>query len=187
MINIKKMETNKFYRLNMGNIKTVLLVFLILGAIGCNDPVTNWSLESKYMVMTEYVQAHDEFSEFGKMLDYTRAYSLLNTRGPFTLFVPTNEAIDTWYTEMGVNSFTEFEDTSIVYNFVNNHIVGSAISTSEFGLGALRETNILGDYIVSDFYGDQDILSINTDTVFNADSSDYSVVYDTVYIRREIR
>lgn len=149
------MGNYKLNSISMGFSRLTLLLVLIISAVGCNDPVTNWGVDTKYMVMTEYVQEYDEFSEFGNMLERTRLYSLLNTRGPFTLFLPTNDAVKEMYDEIGVNSLDEFwqRDTSLVYDFVYNHIIGTSILTAEIGLGALRETNVLGDYIVSDFVG----------------------------------
>ena len=147
------MGKNKYNITTMGFTKTLFLFVLIISAFGCNDPVDDWSVDSQYMVMTEYINEYREFSEFGKMIEHTKLYSLLNTRGPFTLFLPTNEAINEMYEEMGVSSFSEIADTNFVYDFIHNHLIGTSIVTAEIGLGALRKTNTLGDYIVSDFVG----------------------------------
>jgi hypothetical protein len=40
-----------------------------------------------------------------------------------------------------------------------NHIIGGIIETGDIGLGAIREVNAIGDYIVSEFEGSDIILN----------------------------
>jgi len=137
---------------------TFLLSILLWGFVGCQEPVTEWGVESEYMVMTEYVLESDssyKYTEFAKFLESADVFRVISTRGPFTLFLPTNDAMQKMYDRMdGVNSFEDIQDdTTFIKELVYNHIIGSSILSAEIGLGSLRETNELGDYIVSDFVG----------------------------------
>ncbi len=135
----------------------------------CNEEPLYWKVESEYQVMSEYVASRPEqFSEFDAMLQHTKLYRILSTRGPFTLFLPTNEAIQKFYAENGFGSFHDFPDTNMVYRFVYNHLLTNQISSGDVGLGALRDTNALGDYIVTEFR-DADIVLNKKSTIIDRD------------------
>lgn len=146
---------NKYIR----HIKSGLpLLIWLLALVACEDEPKYWKVESEYQVISEYVASRpDQFSEFNKMLEYTRLYRILSTRGPFTLFLPTNEAIQKFYAENGMGSFMDFPDTTMVFDFVYNHLISNQITSGDVGLGALRDTNALGDFIVTEFR-DADII-----------------------------
>lgn len=114
------------------------------------------------MDMADYVQKHEQYTEFERMLEHTGLNSILNSGGPFTLFLPTNNAINELYDDLNVSTFTEISDTGFARNFIYNHIIGTSIVTEEMGIGALPETNLLGDYIASDLD--------NTDILLNKEA-----------------
>jgi uncharacterized surface protein with fasciclin (FAS1) repeats len=105
------------------------------------------------MVAGDYILANkDQFSEFGKLVEMTQLDALLNIRGPFTILLPTDEAMRAYYTEKGVASLDGFTPDQRM-ELVKNHIVPAEISASDIGFGALREPNALGDYIATEFHG----------------------------------
>ena len=134
----------------------LFLFALIL--FSCNTEPQLWKVDSEQQVISEYVESNPEFSEFNKMLEATELNSLLAVRGPFTLFLPSDEQMKAYYAEKGVSSFTGFSD-EFTKQLVLNHIVGSNIETGDIGLGALRDPNAIGDYIVSEFVGADIILN----------------------------
>ncbi|MFB6342679.1 fasciclin domain-containing protein [Saccharicrinis sp. FJH62] len=142
------------------NIKSVLpLAMLLVVLFACKKDPIYWKVDSEFQVISEYVADNAEFTEFNKMLEYTKLYRILSTRGPFTLFLPTDEAIQKFYQGNGYSSFRDFPDTNMVYDFVYNHLIANQITTGDVGLGALRDTNALGDYIVSEFQNADIILN----------------------------
>jgi uncharacterized surface protein with fasciclin (FAS1) repeats len=147
---------NPIWRLIKGSSK-VLLVSLLL--FGCDPKVDKWEVQSEDLVISDYVAAHSEFSEFAKLLEITGLDHLLAVRGPFTLFLPSNEVMQEYYASMGVSSYTEFTDPTLVKKLVYNHLVANDIKTSEIGLGAIRDTNALGDFLVTEFQGSDIIIN----------------------------
>ena len=163
---MKKTKINILHSLRF----SLLLSVLVYGAMGCEDPVNFWSTDSEEMVLSEYIAAYDDYSEFAEMLDEAGLNSLLSIslETGMTVFVPTNEAIDQFYADNGYSSYLDM-DTDELKNFLYTHMIPSQISVSQIGLGSLPDTNVVGDYIVSDF--------------LNASESEYDV--DTVdsYVR----
>lgn len=137
---------------------TMLLVAAIFGCV--EEPVI-WKVDSEQLVISEYVESEDnaeEFSEFAKILEATGMNSLLAVRGPFTLFLPSNKQLQEYYALKGVNSYTDFSNEFLT-DLVKNHVIGARIETGDIGLGAIREVNALGDYIVTEFEGSDIILN----------------------------
>ena len=74
----------------------------------CEQEPILWKVDSTEQVITDYVITNPEkFSEFGKLLESTGLSSLLRVRGPFTLFLPDNAAMQKFYQENGVTSFEQ--------------------------------------------------------------------------------
>lgn len=129
-------------------------------AFSCKEDPILWAPESESQVMTDYINSKpEEFSEISKVLEFTNLNSLLSTRGPFTFFLPTDEAMEAFYQENGVTSFDQFTDTLLVFQLLYNHLINNSISSGDVGLGALRDTNALGDFLVTEFQGADIILN----------------------------
>ncbi|NJK84646.1 MAG: fasciclin domain-containing protein [Bacteroidales bacterium] len=106
-------------------------------------------------VITQYILDEDnaeQFSEFGAVLEKTGLFNLLAVRGPYTVFVPNNEAMAKYYAELNVNSH---EDISLdqLSRLVLNHVVAFQYESSGIGLGALNDTNAIGNYISTELPG----------------------------------
>jgi uncharacterized surface protein with fasciclin (FAS1) repeats len=137
-----------------------LILFAVI-LFGCKQDPVLWKVDSTQQVITQYVESNEQFSEFSKILESTGLNSLLAVRGPFTLFLPSDEVMKAYYTEKGVNSYTDFS-AEVLKTLALNHIIGSQIGTGDIGLGAIREVNAIGDYIVSEFQGADIILNKNS-------------------------
>lgn len=137
-------------------ISKLILFTLIL--FGCKQEPILWKVDSTQQVITEYVESNEEFSEFNKILESTGLNSLLAVRGPFTLFLPSDEQMKAYYTEKGVKSYTEFSE-EFLKTLTLNHIIGIKIETGDIGLGAISEPNAIGDFVVTEFEGADIILN----------------------------
>ena len=145
----------------------LLLVVLLLNS--CNEEPVLWDVKSTQQVISEFVAEDAEFSEFNGLLESTGLNSLLAVRGPFTLFLPSNEQMNAFYAKKGVGSYADFTP-EFQRQLALNHIILAQIETGDIGLGAIREVNAIGDYIVSEFDG--------ADIILNKDSK---------IIKRDIR
>ncbi|MFC2089756.1 fasciclin domain-containing protein [Bacteroidota bacterium] len=153
---IKATDMNELVKRIVIRSSQLLLVSLVL--IGCSDDPIPWAVKSQDQVIAEYVAAREDFSEFAGILDTTNLRSLLSVRGPFTLFLPSDSVMKLFYEEQGKSSYLDF-DTAFLKDFAMNHLVPNEIGSGDFGLGALREQNFLGDYIVTEFEGSDIILN----------------------------
>jgi uncharacterized surface protein with fasciclin (FAS1) repeats len=126
--------------------------------IGCSEDPVLWNVRSTEQVITQYVESNDQFTEFNELLVSTGLNSLLSVRGPFTLFLPTDEAMREYYALKGVSSFRDFAP-DFQYDLVMNHLIPSRIETGDIGLGAIRDVNGIGDYLVTEFDGAEIILN----------------------------
>jgi uncharacterized surface protein with fasciclin (FAS1) repeats len=137
------------WRMITGSSRLFLLVLFLLS---CTEKPILWDVKSDQQVIAEYVATNEEFSEFAKILEATGLNSLLSVRGPFTLFLPSNEVMAAYYTKKGVASYLDFSEAELK-DLVLNHLIASPVSTGDIGLGAIRDTNALGDYLVTEFDG----------------------------------
>lgn len=139
-------------------IKTSKLLIIALFLSSCVDDPVYWDAKSTQQVISEFVAENEEFSEFNGLLESTGLNSLLAVRGPYTLFLPSNEQMMAYYSDKGVSSYSDFP-AEFQEELVLNHIILAQIETGDIGLGAIREVNAIGDYIVSEFEGADIILN----------------------------
>jgi len=137
-----------------------LCLFFVSGIFfysGTEEP-SYWSVKSTEQVASDYIKTHPEYSEFSKLVEVTGLHSFLAIRGPYTIMLPDNDAMFAYYKEKGVNSIGDF-DEAFLRQLVLNHLVCNEIKTDDMGLGALRDTNSIGDYLVTEFEGSDIILN----------------------------
>jgi uncharacterized surface protein with fasciclin (FAS1) repeats len=142
-------------------IKLCQFLGLVILFNGCQSEVQYWDKKPKELVIVQYIESISDYSEFNEILEFTGMKSCLSTRGPFTLFLPTNKALQEYYVLKGVKSFTEF-DSEFLKKLVLNHIIEKNIESNMIGLGAIEELNGIGDFIVSEFDGADIILNKNS-------------------------
>jgi hypothetical protein len=83
---------------------------------------------------------------------------LLGIRGPYTIMLPNNDAMFAFYAENGKDKLEQF-DMDFLNKLIRNHLITNEIATGDVGLGALRDTNALGDYLVTEFEGSDIIVN----------------------------
>ncbi|HPR32598.1 MAG TPA: fasciclin domain-containing protein, partial [Prolixibacteraceae bacterium] len=126
---------------------------------GCKDEPEYWDLKPEDMVITDFIAKNPEkYSEFGAMLQNTGLGSLLSIRGPFTLFLPTNDAFKEYCQSKNVGSVSDFDSVQqrvLIYN----HLISTEIQSGDIPEGSIREPNALGDKIATEFdYVKSDII-----------------------------
>ena len=139
----------------------LFLVLISLLLSYCADEPLYWKLRPDEQNVGDYIANNpDQFSEFAKLMELTSLKAVLNVRGPYTVMVPTNEAMIEYYREKKVNSLTDFSDATR-QRLIRNHIYTSLQGTDRIGLGTIRDTNALGDYMTSEFKDADIILNKN--------------------------
>lgn len=157
------MKNNIRHILKKGGKLLLFAVFLF----SCKSDPQLWNIKSTQQVISEYIETNPEFSEFNKILEATGLNSLMAVRGPFTLFLPSDTQMKEYYAEKGVNSYTDFTP-EFLQQLTLNHLIGSHIETGDIGLGAIRDPNAIGDYIVTEFSG-ADIILNKTSKIIKRD------------------
>jgi len=117
-----------------------------------------WKLKSNEQVAGDYIANNPEYSEFAKLVEMTGLRPLLGIRGPYTIMLPNNDAMFAFYKENGKKSLDDFS-MDFLNQLVRNHLITNEISSGDIGLGALRDTNAIGDYLVTEFQGSDIILN----------------------------
>lgn len=87
-----------------------------------------------YSPIAEYIDGEADFTEYAKALSYSGTFNALNqsTAGvSFTALVPTNEAMQEFYSRRGVNSLEELTP-DYVRHFVLYHTVSDSIAIDKF-------------------------------------------------------
>ncbi|MBN2272687.1 MAG: fasciclin domain-containing protein [Bacteroidales bacterium] len=131
-------------------IKSIWLLFIALVFNCCKEDIQELPRTNDQLVIAEYIALNSDFSLFNELLLDTKLNNLLSIRGPYSLFLPNNEAISAYCSEKGIQSVTDL-DSLEKRDLVYNHIVPAEYSVSDYQLGTLAEKNALGDNIVTEF------------------------------------
>jgi len=156
------MQIHSTYKRFIQHRSSVLFLLLICLLFSyCAEEPLNWKLRSDDQNVGDYIANNpDQFSEFAKLMELTDLKAVLNVKGPYTVMVPTNEAMLEYYKEKKVSSLNDFPEASR-QSLIRNHIYCSLQGTDWIGLGTIRDTNALGDYMTSEFKDADIILNKN--------------------------
>jgi len=128
------------------------MVFLLL--FSCADPYENdnFVVYDLYPAATYLENRQDEFSEWIEILKYADLYNAVNQASKtFTVFAPTNAAVDAFLAEKGVSSITDLTK-AYAQALVRYHVIEGSVSQKEFLLGGnITQTTISGDYLSVSF------------------------------------
>ncbi|WP_372948457.1 fasciclin domain-containing protein [Mariniphaga sp.] len=126
-----------------------------------SDPYgSSWDNEESFSISQYLDKNQAEYSKFyklmaeGKMLNTLYAYNPYGN--DYTLFLPTNEGIDHFIQQnQNYENFEELvKDTSFIKILTRYHTVNEKIHTDEFPDGALNDTTLTGDRLVTSFFSD---------------------------------
>ncbi len=131
------------------------LLCLFLMFQSCREDLQDNLPVIKGELLGEYLDSHPErFSEFAKMLDTTGVMGLLNAYGLYTVFAPTNDAIERYYASLtddqGNHSIHSMNQLSLaeLKAFCYNHIIkGDTLLASDFSKGALGSQSMSGRFL----------------------------------------
>lgn len=173
-----------------------VLAMIQIGFVSCSDdPGADSYYTSTSEYASDYLQNREQFSKYVQILaratgaDSTkelRLVDLLGTYGSYTVFAPTNDAIDEFLASKGANSVDELskEDCDTI---ALNSIIEQAYFTTDVSDGPYPKSNMLDQYLT--ITCDSDVTSgsvelvmyINSDAqLIHADDSVSNGVVHTV-------
>lgn len=133
--------------------KTTIKTFFLLAVLlpcalafvaSCDDDP---GVENRYTSTSEYASDfllnREKFSEFAQILERSNMLSLLGTYGSYTVFAPTNDAVDTYLAGRGLTSVDELskEDCdTITYTHIIENV---AYFTTDYNDGTYPVMNML--------------------------------------------
>jgi uncharacterized surface protein with fasciclin (FAS1) repeats len=139
--------------------KSIALFFFLTIIAACVQPPQELLKKSDEMVISDFVaNDKDRYTEFAKLLESSVLDGFLAIRGPYTLFLPTDEAMKAFYVAKNIGSITELsieEQQKLVYN----HLILGELNANDIGLGAIRELNALGDKLATEFVGSNTVIN----------------------------
>ena len=155
--------------MKISRLKLFIATLLCLSAIqvsfvSCSDDP---GVENYYTSTEEYasgyLQNREQFSKYVEVLQRAtgsdgryRLVDLLNTWGAYTVFAPTNDAIDLFLASKGVGSVAELSKEDCDTIALNSIIESAAFFTTDYSNTTYPKTNMLDQF-----------LTINTDTARN--------------------
>ena len=89
----------------------------------------------------------EKYGEWVKVIAKAGYTYRLNAEGEYTMYVPTNEALDRYYQKIGKAEISEGEAKELVLN----HLFAGLVKSGDYRSGCIRDTNMLGDYIPVEF------------------------------------
>jgi uncharacterized surface protein with fasciclin (FAS1) repeats len=130
---------------------------------------SKWNKEESLSISQYLDKYRDEYSRFYRLLAEGRLLNTLYAYNPYgddyTLLLPTNEAIEDFIQQHpGYDNFEELlSDTGFVKKFTRYHTISRKMHTDEFPDGALTDTTLTGDRLVTGFYteGNNQLIKVN--------------------------
>lgn len=130
------------------NIKKIAFCALVLTSaifsfVSCSDdPSESNRFTSTKEYASDFLRNRSKFSEFVQIVQRSKMLDLIGTYGSYTVFAPTNEAIDKYLASRGlvsVDELSQAECDTITYN----HIIEQAFFTTDFNDGTYPVMNML--------------------------------------------
>lgn len=121
---------------------------VLLCVVACKkEPII--SVVSDQVNITGYIENNpDQFSEFKKILDLTGNSGYLQAYGNYTLFLPNNDGVKKYLTDMGKTS-VEQVDLQELKDIVRFHLLEDTIATTDFSDGKLSTLTMFGQYLIT--------------------------------------
>ncbi len=135
------------------NIRVALLALAALTATGsmvsCSDDP---DAENYYTftgeMLSDYLNNRPQYSEFKTIVERADLMDLLASYGQYTCFLPSNEAVETFLHEKGLQSVDQLSDADCD-TIARTHLVANMYSTYEMTQDRLATANMLGRYLAT--------------------------------------
>jgi uncharacterized surface protein with fasciclin (FAS1) repeats len=134
-------KINRFYGL-----LTISLLILI-GIWGCRKESLVYNTTGD-VNMTSYLAKNPDFSLFKQILDITGNSSFLDAYGAYTLFAPTNAAVNLYLKDLGKTTVDQV-DVAVLKDMVRFHLLSDTIRSNQFTDGKLTSLTMYGQYLIT--------------------------------------
>ena len=123
-------------------------LLILIGIWGCRKQTLVYNTTGDVNITSYLANYPNTFSEFSKILDITGNSSYLNAYGAYTLFAPTNAAIDLYLKGLGKTSVDQV-DVAVLKDMVRFHLLSDTIRSNQFTDGKLPSLTMYGQYLIT--------------------------------------
>lgn len=161
------MKTNEFQKLVPHGIRIFFLLVGTLWMTSCTELFMKSMEGETYRVyndkMIDEIMLDQGLTSFMAIVDKAEFTGTIHAYGTYTLFAPTNEAVDAYLQERSIslNDLTKEEAESIV----KYHLVNDTLRTSDFIIGRLASPNFAKKYLTTQRAGTYTVNRVATVTV----------------------
>lgn len=168
---------------NLISLLRLMLLTLFVAAVFANcSPEKYKESTDETLNITEYLRVNtSEFSLFLQILDITDYASFMNTYGTYTLFLPTNNAVEGFLADVGANSLTDvpLEDLKEIAKL---HILNQKVETTIFTDGKIATPSLQGQFLISGAINDIEGSSITINKESRIISSNIEVGNGIIHV-----
>lgn len=142
------MRRNNIFKGFWGGLLIAMLTPLnTLILTSCSDePDSEYFYTFTGEMMSDYLKTRPDYSEFAEIVERAGLMSLLATYGHYTCFAPSNDAIDKYLRERGLNSVSQLSDADCD-TIARTHLVSSMYTTYEMIGHKLPTVNMMNRYL----------------------------------------
>ncbi|TDD95738.1 fasciclin domain-containing protein [Flavobacterium cellulosilyticum] len=164
---------NRLMRLTLG-------VLLTITFLNCTSEKFKESTDETLNI-TDYIRQDKDYSMFLEILEITNYASFMNTYGTYTLFLPTNDAIKNYLSDLGV---TSIKDVPLVdlQNLVKLHILDQKVNTTSFTDGKIAAPSQYGQFLVTGASNSNGVSSITVNRTSNIVVSNIEVGNGVIHV-----
>ncbi len=128
--------------------RLVIAIFCTLLYTSCSSEKYKQTTDETVNV-TEYLKISEEdYSMFLEILEVTDYASFLNTYGTYTVFLPTNEAVEQYLNDIGASSVGDVPMEEL-QDLVRLHILERKTLTTDFNDGKIATPSMQGQYLTT--------------------------------------
>ncbi|MCR4602861.1 MAG: fasciclin domain-containing protein [Prevotella sp.] len=99
-------------------------------------------------MMSDYLKNRPQYSEFAAIVERAKLMDLLATYGQYTCFLPSNDAVNKFLSDKGLQSIDQLSDADCD-TIARTHLVANMYSTFEMNQDRLTTSNMLGRYLAT--------------------------------------
>jgi uncharacterized surface protein with fasciclin (FAS1) repeats len=148
----------------MKQIKKLAVLFMTVFMVSCvSDNYDEHLRTFQDETIASWLEKNsDRFSKFTELLRRTQVLDLMAAYGTYTIFVPSNEAVDAYFAELGITPEELPEDE--LFDLVYNHIMKVTLKSIDFPMGTTPDATLGGHYLNFTYDNNSESHSINVNT-----------------------
>ena len=126
----------------------VFAVIMTAGVFSCDDdPGVDNYYTSVRQYASDFLKSKPQFSEFVQAIERSQKLDLIGTYGQYTIFAPTNDAVDEYLRGKGVGSIGELSQEDCDTLVLNHIIEDIAYFTSDVDDGTYEHANMCDRFL----------------------------------------